>query len=95
MPDGEILRLTEGTRITNIEVIAGKGRNRQIDRIDILVSDYGGNPADWQKCKGFGYVDIDGESLLAELHWYYEPTVGKVKFKVKPQSGGEFFIYEG
>jgi len=37
-PDGEVLHLTEGTRITNIQVIAGKGRDRQIDVIDVLIA---------------------------------------------------------
>ena len=30
-----------------------------------------------------GYIDYNGESLKAELHWYQEPTVGKVKFIIK------------
>ena len=94
IPDGRVLHFTEGSRITNIKVIAGKGRNRQIDIVDILVDRYGGNPEEWQKCKGFGYVDVDGENLLAEVHWYQEPTVGKVAFKIKEQPGGEIFIYE-
>ena len=31
--------------------------------------------------QGFSYVDINGENLLAELHWYEEPSVGRVEFK--------------
>jgi hypothetical protein len=94
MPSGEIVALTEGSRITNIQVIAGKGRNRQIDMLDSLVHDYGGIPEEWQKAKGLGYIDYNGESLKAELHWYQEPSVGKVDWKIKPQKGGEYFIYE-
>ena len=93
-PDGKIFQLTEGTRITNIEVIAGKGRNRPIDIVDLLVDEYGGNAQEWQKVKGFGYIDLNGESYKAELHWYQEPTVGKVLWKIKPQDGGELFIDE-
>ena len=77
-PNGETLTLTEGSRITDVQTIAGAGRNRQIDIVDVLVDNYGGDPLQWKKCKGYGYVDIDGESLLAELHWYEEPTIGKV-----------------
>ena len=91
-PDGEVLHITEGTRITNVQVIAGKDRNRQIDVIDILISKYGGDSNDWQKVKGFGYVDYEDESYKAEIHWYQEPTIGKVEFKLKPQIGGEYFI---
>ena len=84
----------EGSRITNVEVIAGKGRNRQIDILDILVNKFGGDPNEWQKVKGYGYLDHDGETLKSELHWYQEPSVGRVDFKLKKQKGGEWFIYE-
>lgn len=93
-PEGDILNLSEGSRITKVNVIAGDGRNRAIDMVDVLVEKYGGNPANWQKCKGFGYVDLDGESVLVELHWYQEPTVGKVDFKIKAQPGGGWFSYD-
>lgn len=94
MPNGEYVNLVEGTKITNSTVIAGKGKDRKIDELDGIVADYGGNPYEWQKAKGFGYLDVDGEELKAELHWYQESSVGKVKMKVKPQKDGEIFIYE-
>ena len=94
LPDGYIVSLTEGSRITDVEVIAGKGRDRQIDIIDLLVDKFGGNSSEWQKVKGFGHINYEGESLKAELHWYQEPTVGRVDFKLKRQIGGEWFIYE-
>ena len=94
MPDGELLRLSEGSRVTDVEVIAGKGRDRQIDIVDVLVEKYGGNPDEWQKVKGLGCLDVDGESYKAELHWYQEPTIGRVMWKLKPQVGGGYFIDE-
>ena len=48
----------------------------------------------WKKRKGFGYVDYEGESFLVDLHWYEEPTVGRVEFKVKPDAGGNWFYEE-
>ena len=90
-PDGEIVHLTEGTRISSIQVIAGKGRDRLIDIVDVLVSEYGGIASEWQKVKGIGYVDYRDESLKADLHWYQEPTVGKVLWKIKPDKGGNLF----
>lgn len=87
LPDGEQVEFTEGTRITNIKTIAGKGRDRQIDEVDILVDKYGGTAEEWQKKKGFGYLDYEGESYKAEVHWYEEPTVGRVKFKAKSYEG--------
>lgn len=83
LPDGSYTTFAEGTRITNVKVIAGKGRDRQIDEIDNLVERFGGNPFEWQKKKGIGYIEYYGESMRAEVHWYEEPEVGAVKFKLK------------
>ena len=94
LPNNEIVHLTEGTRVTNIEVIAGKGRERQIDEIDTLLYLHGGSEFEWQKKKGLGYVDYEGESYRAELHWYEEPTAGKHDWKVKPDADGNWFIEE-
>lgn len=92
LPNKEIVHLTEGTRVTNIKTIAGKGRDRQIDEIDVLLDRHGGSEAEWQKKKGLGYVDYEGESYKAELHWYEEPTAGKHDWKVKPDADGNWFI---
>lgn len=92
LPDGRKVMLTPGSRITKVQTIAGLGRNRQIDIVDILTTKYPGSDAlKWQKKKGIGYVDFDGESYKAELHWYEEPTVGKVEFKIKPDADGNWF----
>lgn len=93
LPNGEYVNFTEGSRITNIKTIAGHGRDREIDEVDILVERYGGDSRLWEKKKGFGYVDYEGESYKAEVHWYEEPTAGKVKFKVKAYDG-EWIIEE-
>ena len=93
-PDGETFKLTEGSRITDVKVIAGDGRVRKIDVVDKLVDEYGGNPLKWKKCKGYGNIDVSGEDFLAELHWYEEPSVGRVAFKIKRQPGGNWFINE-
>lgn len=37
LPNGEYTQFTEGTRITDIKTIAGKGRARQIDEIEVLL----------------------------------------------------------
>lgn len=92
LPNKEVVHLTEGTRVTNIQTTAGKGREREIDEIDILVDKWGGKAEEWQKKKGLGYVDYEGESYHAELHWYEEPTAGKHKWKVKPDADGNWFI---
>ena len=94
---GEDMPLTEGTRITQPKnhIIAGKGRDRQIDELQLLLDKYGGNPLEWTKEKGFGYVDDEtGESHYVELHWYQEPSVGRVKMKIKVQPDGGIYLEE-
>ena len=48
-----------------------------------LAEQCGGTPEKWQHCKGDGIIDWYGEERPAEVHWFQEETVGKVKFKVK------------
>ena len=94
---GEDMPLTEGTRITQPKnhVMAGKGRERQIDELQLLLDKYGGDPLEWTKEKGFGYVDDEhGDSHYVELHWYQEPTAGKVKMKIKVQPDGRIYLEE-
>lgn len=91
LPDGTYAQLTEGTRITNVKIIAGSGRERQIDMIQALLDRYPGtSETAWTKRKGIGYIDYLGESYKAELHWYEEPSVGRVEFKIKTKNGAWF-----
>lgn len=91
LPDGSEVPFTKGTRIENVKTIAGRGRDRQIDEVDVLVDKYGGRADAWQKKKGIGYLDVDDESVKAEIHWYEEPTAGKHEFKTKSH-GGNWYI---
>lgn len=82
---GGIYRFAEGTKIQNGEVFAGKGTKHPLhDGVgEGLSEQYGGTPEKWQHCKGYGVVDYEGEERKAEVHWFQEETVGKVKFKIK------------
>lgn len=85
-PDtGEIYHFAEGTKIQNSEVFAGKGTKHPLHEgvAEGLTEQYGGTPEKWQHCKGHGVIDFDGEERKAEVHWFQEETVGRVKFKVK------------
>ena len=93
LPNREIVHLTEGTSVTHVNIIAGKGRNRKIDIVNVLLDRYPGTQeSEWVKAKGVGYIDYDGESYKAELHWYEELSVGRVEWKVKPDADGNWFI---
>jgi hypothetical protein len=84
LADGTVARFQEGSKLHHKEIIAGKGNKRKIDEIDSLVFHYGGNPNDWIKVKAFGtIIKTNGEIEEIEIHWYEEPTVGKVKLKEK------------
>ena len=83
LPDGSYTTFTDGTRITNIKIIAGNGRDRQIDEIDNLLERFGGNAFEWQKKKDIAFIDFYGESIRTEVHGYEEPDVGGVIFKLE------------
>lgn len=53
------------------------------DAAEGLAKEFGGKPEKWQHAKGKGVIDYNGEEIKAEVHWFQEETVGKVKFKVK------------
>lgn len=87
---GSFIKLAEGTPLTQPKnhIMAGKGRDRQIDCIDWLLDKYGGDALQWTKEKGFGFVEDEyGEIHRVELHWYQEPSVGKVEMKLKYRDG--------
>ncbi len=92
MPDGTEVPLVPGTRITNVETIGGKGRNRQIDEIDVLMYRFPGTKEnEWMKKKGIGCIMYKGEQYRCSIHFYEEPSVGRVTFKLKPDAAGNWF----
>lgn len=97
LPNGEKTRLTPDTVIEKVQTIAGAGKKRKIDEIDVLTTvfkDTAESPDLWKKKKGMGYVDYYGESYRAEIHWYNHPLTGDVRHKVKPDAGGNWFYDE-
>jgi len=87
---GDFVSLAANTYISQPKnhVMAGKGRDRQIDCIDWLIDKHGGNALEWTKEKGFGYIEDEyGELRLVELHWYQAPGIGKVEMKIKVRDG--------
>ena len=94
---GNFIQLAEGTIITQPKnhVMAGKGRDRQIDCIDWLLDKYGGDAVKWTKEKGFGYIEDEyGDIHRVELHWYQEPSICKVEMKLKYRDGRAYLDEE-
>lgn len=82
----ETFHFVEGTKIQNREVFAGYGtKHRLHDGVaEGLSKVYEESDVNkWQHAKGIGVLDYHGEERKAEVHWFQEETVGKVKFKVK------------
>lgn len=82
---GDYFYFSEGTRIRDIKVFAGKGGTKPLEPevANGLSEQLGGRPEEWQHCKGIGTIDYYGEDVDAEVHWFQEPSVGKCKFKIK------------
>lgn len=82
---GIVYHFVEGTRVTNAKVFAGYGGVKPLnpETVEGLVREFGGRPDRWKHSKGIGTVDVDGEEIKAEVHWFEEESVGKIKFKIK------------
>lgn len=82
---GERFHFSEGTKIKDPKVFAGKDGAKKLEPETMvgLAEQVGGDPSEWQHCKGIGTIDYYGEDREAEVHWFQEKTIGKVKFKVK------------
>lgn len=81
----DYFQFAEDTRIRNVEVFAGLGSKHPLRKevAEGLSEQLGGKPEKWQHCKGNGIIDYNGEERPAEVHWFQEESVGRVKFKVK------------
>ena len=74
----------EGSKLQNKEAFAGLGCKRRIDCVDSLVAKFGGKAEHWMKFKAIAEIRLpNGEIQKAEVHWYEEPTIGKVMIKRK------------
>ena len=86
MPDGSKAKFVEGSKITHKEVFAGKGTKTPIRDIERLVKEYPGSKTElWQKVKGRAEIDWKGEQIKADVHWYEEPSIGRVEVKFKKE----------
>lgn len=82
---GVVYHFVEGKTINSAKTFAGYGGVKPLkeETLDGLCAEYGGDRKKWAHRKGIAYLDIDGEEVKAEVHWFQEESVGKVKFKVK------------
>ncbi|MBO5212857.1 MAG: hypothetical protein J6B60_04875 [Clostridia bacterium] len=67
----------------NKSPFAGYGTRVPIRDVARLNRQYNVNSNKWQKVKCEANIETMGEEIYAEIHWYEEPSVGKVEFKFK------------
>ena len=62
---------------------AGKGSKKPLRIEPKLINDYGGTSGNWSHGRQKMKVDNDGKELIADVHYYYEPTIGYVEQRIK------------
>ena len=82
---GNIYHLAEGTKIQNVQVFAGYKVKKPLyqETLEGLMNQFPESSDKWQHCKGIGWIDDNGERIKAEIHWFQEENVGRMKFKIK------------
>ena len=83
LPDNTLSKITEGAEISDVEIFAGKGSNKELRVKDFLVQNYGGQANQWQHSKARTYVDTAAGPKKAVIHWFYEQSVGAKETFVK------------
>lgn len=82
LPDGNYAKFSEGTSITKIVTIAGKGTKVEIRNRFWLESTYKKAADQWEKKRGEGVILEKGKRRTAEVHWYEADNI-RVEMKVK------------
>ena len=80
---GDFFSFSEGTKVQNVEVFAGKGSKNEFRKAQKYSDRHGGRAEDWQHVKGIGYLHTEDGDRQAEVHWSQCQGVGKVDFFVK------------
>lgn len=80
---GEIYHLTEGSKLQDKEIFAGKGAPDPYRDAWKYAERYGGNVEDWQHVKARGVLSTPDGDFSAEIHWSQCERIGKKEFFVK------------
>ena len=85
MPNGTFAKFLDGSKLQHKEVFAGCGTRTPIrNRYDLAAAYPGSSPEKWQKIKAKAHIVTQNDEIIyCEIHWYEEPTIGKVDFKYK------------
>lgn len=83
VPGEGVFSLVPGTSVTKPYTFAGRGGRSPLRVEQSLIQTYGGSAGQWSHSRGRGMVDYHGTQREADIHWFYEPTVGYVGVRVK------------
>ena len=71
------------SKITDVEVFAGKGTKTIYRKAEEYAEEFQNNPAEWQHVKGKAIINFRGEERKAEIHWTQCKEFGKIDFFIK------------
>jgi len=91
--NGEISSIP-GEYIRDVKVFAGKGTNVPFRDAWKLEETYQIPADEWQKVKGHAWVEYQGEEYYAEIHWCQSEEIGRVRYKLKIQPDGRWWLDE-
>lgn len=80
---GEVFNFVEGTYLQNVEVFAGYKGVKRCGKIGSCTNSSMPETLKRQHAKAYGVLDVYGDEIKSEVHWFQEKTVGKYKFRVK------------
>ena len=80
---GERFQIVPGSKVTNVEVFAGKGVRTPYRKAYAYAQKYGGKVEDWQHVKGFAIIDYYNEERSAEIHWSRCEGIGNIDRFIK------------
>ena len=80
---GDYYHFQEGSRITNVQVFAGKGVKTPYRNAEKMAARYGGAAEDWKHVKGFGILETEDGPISVEVHWSECKNYGKHEFFIK------------
>ena len=71
-----------GKPLGGMYTFAGNGGGKALKAANRLSNDYGGKAGNWSHSRRKMEADFDGVMKAADVHWFYEPTIGYVEPKI-------------
>ncbi len=84
LPNGETSRMVSGSTVTDYQIFAGYGSSKPLRVAEHLQRKHPGSKAEyWNHAKAHVMVYVSGTAQKANVHWFYESSVGMHDVYVK------------